>query len=104
MTFLIPDTFLPRRLPLLSPRRRALWLELLQPFTAVKNLYEGSAPALQELAGGRTTEVLPVLKNIFLEGLQTGTVQESIRQFVATRQAIRSMTVSNWDGSGKIDD
>jgi hypothetical protein len=88
----------------------ALWLELLQPFTTVKNLYlsEGSArriaPALQELAGGRMTEVLPALKNVFLEGLQTGTIQESIRQFVATRQAIQPVKFFNWDGSGKIDD
>ena len=88
----------------------ALWLELLQPFTTVENLYlsEGSArrimPALQELAGGRT-EVLPALKNLLLEGLQTsGPVHASIRQFVATRQAIQPIEVSNWDGSGKIND
>ena len=53
-----------------------LWLELLHPFTAVKNLYLSRefvpriAPALQELVGGRTTEVLPNLENIYLEGFQ----------------------------------
>jgi hypothetical protein len=51
-----------------------LWLELLPPFTAVKNLYlsegleQGIAAALQELVGGRLTEVLPSLQNIFVEG------------------------------------
>jgi hypothetical protein len=49
-----------------------LWLELLHPFAAVKNLYLSEellpcvAPALQELVEGRTTEVLPALENIFL--------------------------------------
>jgi hypothetical protein len=53
-----------------------LWLELLHPFAAVKNIYLCKksvlhiAPAMQELVGARTTEVLPTLENIFLEGLQ----------------------------------
>jgi hypothetical protein len=82
----------------------SLWLELLQPFTAVKNLYLSRkfvpciVPSLQELVGERTTEVLPTLQNIFLEGLQTsGPVQEGIQQFVATRQASHPIAVSRWD-------
>jgi F-box-like len=84
----------------------ALWLELLHPFTAVKNLYLSKefaprvAPALQELVGGRTTEVLPTLQNIFLEGhpSSSGPVQEGIGQFVATRQVTRRpVAVSRWD-------
>jgi hypothetical protein len=83
----------------------ALWLELLQPFTSVKNLYlcgefaPRIVPALQELVGGRTTEVLPILHNIFLEELQSsGPVQEGIRQFVAARQVTsRPIAVSRWD-------
>ena len=53
-----------------------LWLELLRPFPAVKNLYLSDkfasliTPALQELTEGSTAEVLPSLQNIFLEGLQ----------------------------------
>ena len=54
----------------------ALWLELLGPSTAVKNLYlskefaPGIAVALQGLAtGGRVTEVLPSLLTIFVEGI-----------------------------------
>ena len=85
----------------------ALWLELLQPFTAVKDLYlsKKSAsrimPALQELVEGSMTEVLPVLQNIFLEELQPSeTIQACIQQFVATRQATgHPITVSRWDNS-----
>jgi hypothetical protein len=53
-----------------------LWLELLHPFATMKNVYlckksvPHIAPAMQELVGARTTEVLPTLENIFLEGLQ----------------------------------
>ena len=82
-----------------------LWLELLQPFTSVKNLYLSEefalriVPALQELVGAGTTEVLPTLQNIFLEKLQSsGTVREDIQQFVATRQVTgHPIAVSRWD-------
>ena len=68
------------------------WLELLRPFAAVKKFkLSGQAagrivPALQELVGDRTTEVLPALENIILQDVEPGPVQESIRQFVAARQ------------------
>jgi hypothetical protein len=84
-----------------------LWLELLHPFTSVKNLYlcKKSAPriipAMQELVGGRTTEVLPNLKNISLEELESsGPVQEGIGLFVAARQVTNHpIAVSRWDNS-----
>jgi hypothetical protein len=84
-----------------------LWLELLHPFRAVKNLYLSEefarriGPALQELVGSRATEVLPTLQNIFLEGLEpSGPVQEGIQQFVATRQVTGDpIAVSLWGGS-----
>jgi F-box-like len=70
-----------------------LWLELFLPFTGVKNLYlskkfaPGIAVALQELVGGRITEVLPILQNIFVEALEPSEpFQENIGQFVAARQ------------------
>jgi hypothetical protein len=80
------------------------WLELLHSFTGVKNLYLSEefarriVPALQELDGGRTTEVLPALENIFLGGLgPSGPVQEGIGQFVATRQVTgHPVAVSRW--------
>ena len=70
-------------------------LELLRPFTAVKNLYLSElfqpymAIALQQLVGGRTTAVLPSLQNIYLEKLdseRSGPFQEAIEAFVAVRQ------------------
>jgi hypothetical protein len=70
------------------------WLELLRPFTAVSSLYLSKefqpsiARALRELVvGGRTTEVLPSLQNIFLERFEpSGPNQEAIGQFAAARQ------------------
>ena len=81
------------------------WLELLHPFTTVKNLYLSEAiaphivPALQELAAGRVTDVLPNLQNIFVEELQpSGSVQEGIGKFIAARQLTgHPITVSRWD-------
>jgi len=80
-----------------------LWLELLLPFPAVKDLYlskdfaPGIAAALQEMVG---TEVLPSLQNIFVEGLEPSRpFQESIGQFVAARELSgHSITISVWDG------
>src|SRR6266852_3953628 len=70
-----------------------LWLQLLLPFSAVKNLYLsrtfalGIAAALQELDGGRTIQTLPSLQNIFVEGLEpSGSLREDIEQFVAARR------------------
>ena len=81
------------------------WLDLLLPFTAVKNLYlsvdftQRIAPALQELTGERTTEVLPTLQNIFLEGFQPSEpVQEGIAQFISARQLTNHpVAISIWD-------
>jgi len=72
------------------------WREILRPFTSVKTMTiirEDSvrlvAPALQEFAVGRATEVLPALQNIFLMvgGWQpSGSVKEAFDQFIALRQ------------------
>ena len=80
------------------------WLGLLHPFIAVKNLYlsKQSRPpialALQELVGGQTTEVLPTLQNIYLEGLRlSGRVPDGIRQFIAERQVTsHPIAVTRW--------
>ena len=80
------------------------WLQLLRPFTTVKNLYLCKkfalriAPALEELVRARTTEVLPTLENIFMEGLQpSGALHEGIEMFVAARRLIHHpVTVSCW--------
>jgi hypothetical protein len=82
-----------------------LWLQFFLPFAAVKNLYlskefaPGIAAALKELVGGRITEVLPSLQNIFVEGLEpSGPFQENIAQFIAARQLSDSpIAISDWD-------
>jgi hypothetical protein len=83
-----------------------LWLQLLLPFTAVKNIYLSKefAPdisaALQELVGGRIMEVLPSLQNIFVERLRpSGPFQKNIAQFVAARRlSDHRIAISVWDG------
>jgi hypothetical protein len=89
--------------PLVDATENTLWLQLLLPFTMVKNLYlsKGFAPSIvAALVGGRKIEVLPSLQNIFMEGLKpSGSLQENIGQFVAARQlSDHPIAVSNWDG------
>ena len=82
------------------------WLELLRPFTAVKDLYISKefvpriAPTLQELIRERAAGVLPALQTLFLtETPSQRPVREGIRQFVAARQlAGHPIAVSHWDG------
>ena len=82
-----------------------LWLQLLSPFTAVKNLYlseefaPGIAAALQELVGARLTEVLPSLQNIFLDRFEpSGPFPKNVEQFVTERRlSAHPVAVSNWD-------
>ena len=87
-----------------------LWLQLLLPFTAVKNLYlskefsPGIAAALKELVGGGITEVLPSLQNIFVEEPeQSGPFQENIEQFVAARQlSDHPIAISVWNDDSNM--
>ena len=91
-----------------------LWLELLRPFTTVKNLYLSKgvlphiAPALQELVGKMPTEILPALQDLLLEGpwplglveapCLLGPIQETIEKFVASRRLSGlPLAVSQWD-------
>ena len=81
-----------------------LWIQLLLPFSAVKNLYLSKkfAPdivaALQGLIGDRIAEVLPRLQNIFVEGLEpSGPFQENIGRFVAARRLSgHPIAISDW--------
>jgi len=80
------------------------WLELLDAFTALKNLYltHGIAQrvcgAFQELSGERATEVLPTLRNLFVGGfLSLQPIQEAMVPFVAARQLSgHLMVVDRW--------
>jgi len=83
------------------------WLELLQPFTAVQDLYldNRSVPhlshTLQELTRERATEVLPALQRIFMQDYERprdANAQETIQSFVAARQLSgHPVTVHNWE-------
>jgi hypothetical protein len=69
------------------------WLELLHSFSTVKNLSLSQqvvprvAPALQQLARERITEVLPTLQVLILDefGLSVP-AQEALREFIAARE------------------
>jgi hypothetical protein len=91
----VEDLYIERQLPHLYWKNdgieNSLWLQLLLPFTAVKNLYlhmefaPGIAAALQELVGDRITGVLPSLQSIFVDDLESS-FEKSIEQFVVARR------------------
>jgi hypothetical protein len=99
-----------QRFPLQINTDYTLWMELLHPFAAVRNLYLSEifvpciAPALQDLVGGRTTEVLPTLQNIFLEGTKVyGFSLKEIGRFVAARQVTgHPISISRRESQGKV--
>jgi hypothetical protein len=69
------------------------WLELFQPFTAVRTLRASRhwqsfiMPALQELTGETATAVLPALNHIYLEAYQPyGPEQQGVEHFITARQ------------------
>ena len=71
------------------------WLHLVRFFPATECMYLSQqlavrvTPALQELTEAGVTEVLPVLRNIFVGNLDSlGLVQEALGQFVAARQLL----------------
>jgi len=70
----------------------ARWLELLEPFTALKYLYLTNeiarrvCGALQELPGEMATEVLPALRNIFVDEFWSFEDTQAIRSFNRARQ------------------
>ena len=85
------------------------WLEILHPFTAVKDLYMDMEfnrvipHALQELIGEGITEVLPALQTLFFQDTTyvrcSQHEQDAIGQFVAARRLARlPVTVSPWYG------
>jgi hypothetical protein len=71
----------------------AQWLELLRPFTHVKDIVLSPimvrfvARALEELTGGRVKEVLPALQNLFIEGPRASrSVSNAIGKFIDARK------------------
>ena len=78
------------------------WLDLLRPFTTVKDLHVTReiaphiARALQELVGERVKEVLPALQTLVFEKPEA--VQETIGPFIIARQlAGHPIAISCWE-------
>ena len=88
-----------------------LWLELLQSFASVKNLYickefeSRVAPALQELVGESTVDVLPILEHIFLEDFRPSCpLHKGIETFLAARRLTsHPVAVSRWNRDSKLE-
>ena len=88
------------------------WLEFLPTFAYVKNLYisRDRVPRpvsnLQHLFGDGSTELLPNLQNLFLEGLLLSEpVQDGFRKFVIARQLSGNpIAMSLWDRDPKQDE
>jgi hypothetical protein len=83
----------------------SLWFDLFRLFTAVQSLYVSEAlvppvaAALQELSKGGTTELLPALRSLSLEGLQpAGPVQKAIQSFVDSRRlSDHPLVIQSWE-------
>jgi hypothetical protein len=82
---------------------RSQWLELLHPFTAVKDLYLSCefashiGPALRRSVGEGMIEVLPSLQDLFLGEIRY--IGQPFRKFVAARQLSgHQIAISHWDG------
>jgi hypothetical protein len=82
------------------------WLELLEPFTAVKELYLSEtiaqcvAAALEELPEERITGVMPALQKVFIYAPRpTRSVKGAFEQFVTARQLVgHPINVCHWEG------
>jgi hypothetical protein len=83
------------------------WLQLFRLFVAAQTLYVSKrlvfpvATALQGLTVQMATEVLPVLRTLFLEGLEpSGLVHEAIKSFAKSRQlSHRPVDIQRWGPS-----
>jgi hypothetical protein len=81
------------------------WLELFRLFVAAQSLHVSErlvspvARALQDLTAQMATGVLPVLRSLFLEGLQpSGPVHEAIKSFDSTRQLSQQpVLIQRWE-------
>ncbi|KAI0287456.1 hypothetical protein BC826DRAFT_1178420 [Russula brevipes] len=81
------------------------FLPLFRPFAAIQRLFVCTAlipfvvPSLQELTGTRAMEVLPELRDLFLEGLQlSSSIQSATQPFIAARQLSgHPVAVHHWE-------
>jgi hypothetical protein len=83
----------------------SLWLELFRLFVVAQTVYVSErlvspvAMALEDLTVQMATEVLPVLRTLFLEGLQpSGPVHEAIMSFANARQLSQQpVDIQRWE-------
>jgi hypothetical protein len=81
------------------------WMELLLPFTNVKNIFLAEDVALhvittlQGFCGEEVTQVLPTLRSLLIKGLQpSGLTQEAVESFVAAYQCFgHSVAIHHWE-------
>jgi len=84
--------------------KNAQWSELLRPCATLKNLYlthgvaQGVCGALRELSGEMATEVLPALRNLFVQGFESlQPIQEAMMPLVSARQLSgHPLVVDRW--------
>ena len=96
-----------RRKPWVDHIPDSHWVELLQLFTAVKSLYLSGefvrciTLTLQGLVEELTTQVLPALQNLLLQGYrQWGPIGKATADFVTARQLSGQLiSVGSWSGS-----
>src|SRR5712672_1085531 len=79
----------------------ARWLALLKPFAALKDLYltdeiaRRVCGALQKLSGERANEVLPALRNLFVDGCRSFKhIEEAITPLVTARRQLSGHPVA----------
>ena len=81
------------------------WLELFRLFVAAQSLHVSErlvspvARALKDLTGQTATEVLPLLRTLFMEGLQpSGRVHEAMKSFTNARQlSHQPVVIQRWE-------
>jgi hypothetical protein len=86
------------------------FLALFRPFAAIRRLYvcvaliPFFAPSLQQLTGTRAMEVLPELRDLFLEGLQLfSSIKRAIQPFITARQLSgHPVAVHHWERVGVL--
>ena len=84
------------------------WLELFHLFVAVQSLHVSErlvspvARALQDFTGQMATNVLPLLRTLFLEGFEpSGPVHEAIKTFATARQqSHQPVDIQPWERRG----
>ncbi|KAI9445775.1 hypothetical protein F5148DRAFT_1153687 [Russula earlei] len=105
LDIVVPVLSFPQSLWVLNNTR---WLELLDPFTAVKDLRlsDQVAPHVCQALEELSEEGAPALQNIFLQGLESlEPVPNFIERVVAARRLSgHPVTVYPWEGRGNYDE